>query len=172
MDEEIKSEVVTINNITMTPAGQSVITKVETTAGKYEFWDTKQDGSPTKAKAQYDQYRYSKGDTVKISFKEKFSDKLDRSGRPFVNRVILSWEKADGNSFPTHGTQRVFGQFPNNVPQTVASPAPASHQETYSVPNKEIQDMQAQINGLRRDVNMLMGVESDVDEIRIEDVPF
>lgn len=70
---------------------------------KYSFFDTKKDGSFTKAFEQYQKYRFAIGDTVNCEVKEEpqtGTDKKTGGSFTYVQRTILFFEEVE--NVPTH----------------------------------------------------------------------
>jgi len=166
--EDTQQIVVTINDVNIRPINQSMVYTLDTTGGKYQFWDKKQDGSDTKAMEQWKKFNFRKGDRVDISYVAKESGKVNtHTGQPFVNKTILFFNQSDSNtpSAPNHP----------NATQSYNKPAPTGS-------NAQLDRIEQKLDLLlmerphkaqaKQEEVPTINLDDGDDEIRIEDVPF
>lgn len=141
MNEEIKKVTATIRGIeSRVVSTGSQVFKLDTTAGKYEFWDKKQDGSNSKAYDQLQKFRFKAGDTVSINYIEKDSGKLNSyTGKNYMNYKVLSFDEQ------------------NHIPVIQVD----SREVVQSLPDKDYQKQIDEINTQLADVVM------DLDSLKI-----
>lgn len=147
--------------------------KVTITSGKdkFSFFDTKKDGTFTKAWEQYKKYRYAVGDTVHAEVKD--NPYTDKKGVARVGKNIIYFEEVEG--VPTHTTA------PRAATNTAA---PVSQNAAM------LQALQAEMVGVKARLSNIVNLnnlkekvvsspiddippfENIDDEIKPEDLPF
>ena len=100
-------------------------------AEKFSFWETKKDGSLTKASEQYQKFRFIAGDSVEIAFKESdgsFNNSKTGQRITKVNRTIVYFAVSDENT-PKQPTNTPTAQKPATGNHTAPQEAPVTREE-------------------------------------------
>lgn len=165
---DVKTKPVVITDITIKPVGTSMVYMLETNGGKFSFFNKKQDGTDTKAFAQFTKFGFKKGDSVEVAYTEKVSDKINSfTGKPFVNYNVMYFVTADDN---TPATPVIPANPHSNVSHTMHPGIPIVQLDT-----KEDNDYLLMINSLSARLSVVekfLDIPCDDDGIKLEDVPF
>ena len=161
---DVKNKPVVITDVTMKPVGTSIVYMLETSGGKFSFFNKKQDGSETKAYSQFVKFGFKKGDSVEIAYTEKVSDKINSfTGKPFVNYSVMFFVTADEH---TPATPKVY-----NTPTTSYADIP-----TIQIGEAEDKnDYLLMINKLSSRLSVVekfLEIPSNDDGVNLESIPF
>lgn len=178
----------TVKEIGVRNINATEVVTLKTDKGSFQFWENKQDGTQTKAYGQYKKFRFSTGDSVEIHYSERPAKEINpHTGQPYMNRSVLFFgetnnipdasprapQPAAPAANPQVDNASILGRLSTlesqmqtllgaqaakvHVPYTPPSYKPYSTQSAAQVPDSEIPT-----------INM----DDELDEIRLEDVPF
>lgn len=86
MENELQQGQITVEGIETKSFDNSTQYTIKAQGKSYKFYDTKRDGSPTKAMSTFEGIK--RGDSVNILFKE---EQKDYQGKPYTARTIVAF---------------------------------------------------------------------------------
>lgn len=86
MENELQQGQITVEGIETKSFDNSTQYTIKAQGKSYKFYDTKKDGSPTKAMSTFEGIK--RGDSVNILFKE---EQKDYQGKPYTARTIVAF---------------------------------------------------------------------------------
>lgn len=175
MDNEIKKAQFKVSGIENREVNGNKIIILLDGKNRFDIWEKKRDGGNTKAWDEFQKFRFMIGDVVSVNFTESESGQNKYTGKPFINRRIISFEQVENTPVTSHTSQS------NNSYESI----PTIHIEGYSrgeqkpqnpQNNNDVNAIKESVKELIEEIRILSGrvnsLESNKTDVEITEIPF